>query len=477
MKKQTMRLGAAMATLALGAGLLVSAGPAVAGAPGKWTKVSQQDVSLIAEPGLLRLDNGNLLVVYNRDQPDGDEAIGYTIVRPNGKTLAQGTVVKNWSAIISDPKPIRISDSRVAVVFSGIRTTSASSPYNSGAMYSASSGAGGGSWTLDTTSLTKSTSAYASYGTSALTLPGGTPVVSFPLNSSITWHQGFDSSNPASANDSSFSNGSCCLYDTKLARDSKSGETFIGWYSNGDKNGHWVRRILPTTGAMQKASGSTDGGSSLSPDQSVALTDRQRGGTYLAYCRGYPTCKNIALWKVGAAKAKTVPKSKGADTVAVARGPGGRLWVLWDNNSTSKIYATSTNPSVGRFGPVRTLNLPRGSSSSYRLSAEGSASRTVDVVVNNNSGLYHSQIRPGLSLSASPRKWDGDRRTTVKFTVKDTGSPVANAQVKVAGKSDRTNGQGIAKITFGAGTRPGKYKATATKSGFYRGAVVLRVTR
>ena len=104
MKKQTMRLGAAMATLALGAGLLVSAGPAVAGAPGKWTKVSQQDVSLIAEPGLLRLDNGNLLVVYNRDQPDGDEAIGYTIVRPNGKTLTQGTVVKNWSAIISRPQ-------------------------------------------------------------------------------------------------------------------------------------------------------------------------------------------------------------------------------------------------------------------------------------------------------------------------------------------------------------------------------------
>lgn len=477
MKKHTLTIGIAATTLALGAGMLVTTAPAAAGGPGKWTKVSQQDVSLINEPGLLRLDNGNLLIVYTRTEPDLDDAIGYTIVRPNGKTAAQGTVVRNWSAVISDPKPIRINGSRVAVVFSGIRTTSASSPYNSGAMYSASSGPGGGSWTLDTTSLTKSTSAYASYGTSALTLPGGTPVVSFPLLSSITWHQGFDPAIPATANDSSFTNGTCCLYDTKLARNSKSGETFVGWYSNGGKNGTWVRRILPSNGAAQKAPGSTDGGSSLSPDQSVALTDRQGGGTYLAYCRGYPTCKNIALWRVGAAKAMAVPKSKGANTVAIARGPGGRLWVIWDNNSTTKIYATSSNPSVGRFGPVRSVNMPKGSFSSYRLVAEGSGSRTLDVVVNNGKGLFHSQIRPGLTLGASPRRWDGDRRTTVKFTVKDAGAPVANAQVKVAGKSDRTNGSGVARITFRSGTRPGKYKATATKSGFYRGTVILRVTR
>ncbi len=478
MRTWSAKLAVLLVTTAVAASLAIPGPTATAGTPGKWTDISKLRVSLINEPGVLRLDNGNLLVVYERYGQHGDSAMGYTTLRPDGSKADQGALLAEWDRVTSDPKPIRISGTHVSIVFSGVRDRlTPGSPYDSGAMYSLSGGADGTGWALDSTGLSQSEFAYGSFGTSAVTLPGETPVAAYAVNKTIRWHEGFDFSIPAAAPDNKFTHGSCCLYNPTLARDDMSGKTYIGWYSNGDKNGQWTRRILPTTGPPRKAPHSTDSGSSVSPDQAVAMTNRSGGGIYLAYCRGYPHCVSIALWKVGAKQAMAVPNSRGADTIAIARGTDGRLWVVWDTDSESKVHAVHTDKSVAHFGAVRTIRLPEGSLGSYRLAAEGSTARTVDVVVNNADGLHHIQIEPGLKVSATPRRFDGDRRTTVAFTVTDAGAALKNARVEVLGKSDRTNANGIARITFGSGTHAGNYQATATLTGFYRGTVAVRVTK
>lgn len=469
-----------LGTCAVLAAVSITAGPqAVAGGKSKWTKVSSQDVSLINEAGLLRLDDNKLLIVYSRQAANNSESIGYTQIKPGGAKAGTGTVVSGWDALTNDPKPIRINGGRVAVVFSGIRGGPPGSTYNAGSMYSASAGAKAGSWSLDTTGLSSKQTAYASSGTGAITRPGGMPMVSFPVLDSIYWRQGFNPSIPSTGSDNEINNGGCCAYHSTLAQDAKSNQTYVAWYSNAsgaNKNGTFVRRLLPSSGPKIKVPKSSKGSSSLNPDQAVAMTGRMgAAGVFVAFCDGYPTCKRMGLWRIGTKKVRTVPHSRGADTTAIAPGPGGRLWILWENNQ--KVFAVHTNKKATRFGAVRSVRAPGNSFSIYRMSGEGSANRGLDVVINNGRGLFHTQVRPGLKLTASPRKFDGDRRTRVTFKVTDAGQAVAGAKVKAGGKSDRTNKKGVARITFGGGTKAGKIKAVATKPSFYRGQVVLKVLR
>jgi hypothetical protein len=382
--------------------------PAIAGAPGHWTKISTGTVSLINEPGLYRTPDGVLHVVFKRTVSGNDE-IAHAAVAANGSTVGGvTTIVSGWGSLFDDPKLVAGPSSQLRMIFSGVSGPSAF--FNHSVMYESFGNSAGTSWALQTYSLSQSTGAYASYGTGATTLSDATPVVTWTESpsTSVYYHVGESASAPASTPDGTLPVGACCSYYSTAARDGT--DVFAAWYSNGGTNGTegtFVQRIYPTEGTKMKVPYSSQGSASLDPGQAVAMASRVGGGTYVAFCRGYPTCGSMSLWKVGSSTVRKIPKTSGADSVAISRGPQGRLWIAWENNSTVKAYAVRTNKAATKFGAVQTLGRPAGTSSIYKIAIEGTAAKA-DVVINTGNGLFHQQVLPGLKLSASPTKWDGD---------------------------------------------------------------------
>jgi hypothetical protein len=83
-----------------------------------------------------------------------------------------------------------------------------------------------------------------------------------------------------------------------------------------------------------------------------------------------------------------------------------------------------------------------------------------------------------LRLAVRPRKLVAGLRARVTFSATTLRNgrrrPVAGAQVRVAGARARTSARGTARLTVRI-TRPGRYRATASRADLRTGAVTLRV--
>ncbi len=458
---------AAVAALVILLGVSGPAGPALAGPPGKWTVVSGGGISNIDRPGLYRTGDGTLHVAFTSES--GSDSVEVAHVSASGKSLGRHTVVSGWSTTTWDPVLVGAPGGGMRIVFGGLRTTTPSDPYSEGYLYQGSSDAAGAAWTLapSTTPAVASTQGYASYGTGVATLPDGTLVTAFPLNTEISYQVG---SGPVQT----FTVPDCCAYHVALAAD--GGAVYAAWYANGDapsEQGVFVRQIYPTLGATVQAPGSVTKGDSLDPGARVAMVTRAGGGIYLAYLKGYPTTKSVALWKLGTSTVKNAPASKGASNVALSAGPAGRLWLAYDDGSDD-LRAVRTSPSGAAFGAVQTLNVPGKSAVVYALAIEGSSGHG-DVVFNDSLRILHQQVFAGLTLKADPKKWNGDKPAKVTFTVTDAGDPVKGATVKAKGKKCTTDKKGVCKLTFPQ-LGSGKFEAVAEKKDYADGSVRLKVT-
>jgi hypothetical protein len=483
MRRVTMRAavavaGAALAlpTLATAASSASSSAPSEAGAddgadpsavkgPRSWTKISKGNVYSPNEPGLYRTGDGVLHVAYARGS--GNPSLAWSNVSKHGRLVGRGTILSGWDAYSSQPKLIAGPNNRIRVVFGGI-DAAGPAPYNDNGLFTSTARNAGRRWNLAPGALTRGR--VGTYGIGALAMSRRAPIVAVAFNERIYWRQTDGSATPTTP-DNRVSNGSCCAYHSALARDAKNGRVYLGWYSGGGANrpGSFVKRLRPS-GPKVKAPDS----SRLDPDQTVALTGRRDArGVYAAYCTGYPNCRQVKLWRVGANRAITVPRSRNADTIALAAAPKGRLWVAWENDVTDRVYATLTNRKATRFGAVRVVKSAQRDT--YRLAAYSGAVRHLDVVINTGGELFHRQLLPGLKLTAKPRRFDNDGRHVVTFRVTDAGAALAGVKVRVAGKSKVTNAKGKVRIVFRNGVRPGRYHATAAKGGYAKGHVTIRV--
>jgi hypothetical protein len=161
---------------------------------------------------------------------------------------------------------------------------------------------------------------------------------------------------------------------------------------------------------------------------------------------------------------------KGAEKVSIAAALSGRLWVFWKDGGT--VFATRSNTAATRFGPVRKVVAPGGTSATiFDLAGEGSTG-PLDVLalVQPSSGKladYHQRILPGLTLKAKKGK---KGKTT--FTVTDAGDPVSGAKVKVkGGGSAKTGSAGTVSLALSTG----KHSASASKTGYAKASVTVRV--
>ncbi len=465
---------------ALGLTLVVTLAPvALAGPPGRWTKVTDGTVVNFYEPGLFRTADGVLHVAFARSK-GGADGYGHTRVNKAGKQVGSiDTILGGWGSVVEDPVLLDYRDGDgIRLVFSGINGATGS-PYNTGAMYtSVSTDTTGTSWNLNSGSMSQST--LASSGSIGATNDGnGVPMAAWVqgAGNQVRWHHGVDASNPATDPDGSTTSGSgCCLYHSAMATDLKTGDVWLAWYSNqsGAGNGTWIKKVSPTTSGNRKVPSSATGGQSVDFIAGVAIAARRGGGVYTATCVGYPTCTRLQLWKVGTTKTWAIPGSGGATDVTIATAPTGRLWVAWVDPNDS-VRAVRTNTSATGFGPVRKVGHPGGESTTYQIGGEGSSGR-MDVLVNVGDALWHTQVLAGLAMTASPKTFDNATKKTVKFVVKDAGQPVKGARVSMGGQSTRTNSKGVAFLTFPRGFKAGAYTATAKKAGYYRATVKVKVT-
>ena len=457
-------------------GALVLAAPSSAGPPGKWTVISGGGVVNIDEPGLYRTADGTLHVAMHRNA--SDFSVDYTDVAhltESGQLTGRTDAIGAWEGATHDPVLVGSPDGGMRMVFGGIHSGDPADPYRAGYLWQTSSPADGATWTISPTAAVTANTGYASSGSSATTLLDGTLVAAYPQGDTIYYQVG---ANPPV----SFAVPDCCAYYTALAQD--AGVVYLGWYANGDgaaNMGLFVRTVYPTLGPVTQVPGSVSsfGGSPATHvmSQRVAMTTRTGGGVYIAYCKGYPTCDKVALWKVGTSKVIHVPGSKGNEHISISPAPSGRLWIAFDDNNDD-LHAVRTNTSATKFGALRTIKRPRQGDSSYHIWIEGTRARA-DLLYNDGDDIWHQQLFAGLTLKASPGKWNGDKSVEVKFKVTDAGEAVANATVKAKWdgnkQSCKTAGNGVCKLTF---PKMGKNKinVTAKKSGYAPDGVKLQVS-
>jgi hypothetical protein len=202
-------------------------------------------------------------------------------------------------------------------------------------------------------------------------------------------------------------------------------------------------------------------GNFVAPDQRTPLVARSAGGLYVAYCSGYPTCRSVRLWKIGSGAPLRVGTGATIEDVNASSAPEGRIWVMWQSRSKTRVYARRSNRAATRFGPLAVIKPPSGTTSIWKVGGEGSPG-TLDLLVSvSTSGslaTWHTQVRPRLSLGCKGGK-------IVSCTVTDAGDPVAGAKVKFGGKKLTSNAQG----KVAADLAPGVLTVVASKGG-YKGA-------
>jgi hypothetical protein len=437
--------------LALGGLLTLVGDGAVAGTTTTWTRVTDTKARNIDEVGLARTKDGVLHVVWRGQGAGTEEAVRHAAVQPNGKVGAATTAVGGLRGL-SDPDLVLMPDGTLRLFYSvvipspgGVRLSSAAA--------AGTSWSGGAKVSFDVTGGDPG----------AATDKSGTPI--FAWTSGLNTY--FKVGTNAGEKDGYLGPGpKCCFYDLETAVDELTGRAFVAYHSNvPDQPGIFVRQVVPSVGAPQLAPGVLTKKQFLQPDHRMPLVARQGGGLYLAYCSGYPRCIHVVLWKVGG-RTRTVAKGKDVEDVNLARGPDGRLWVMWQDSG--RIAVARTNTAATKVGAIVRVSPPPSTSSLWDVFGEGSLAGLdllAHVTARGGLATWHRQVLPGLSLTCFPKKTGATCRVT------DAGVPVGGATVKLGGASVKTKNSGVASFQLKKGT----YPATASKKGYTRGSARVKV--
>jgi hypothetical protein len=499
MGNRTRRMIAATAAAALASTTTVVAvteGAAQAKTPvSPWIQLSSgYGVSSSAEPRVVRW-NGKLLVAWSQGTTDNvHSALNTRLLSNKAKPIGgvASALTPVWSSLSADPEPFLLNGVPT-IAFGGLRNADVTEdPYNG--QMSFVQAADATSWALGTGSLTYSRSAYGDYGFGVTDDGTGQPVSAGVYSSSdhLTVHHGLDPAVPATTPDVALAPTGGDAYNANVARDLKTGVTYAVWYSAaGGKADQGIRaaEIWPAQGApMPPAPLSTvqyQGTTESDPStQDTGVVSRIGGGVWAVYNSGYPSAHTLVLWKVGTTTKLTLHTPGEVQYPTVAAAPGGRLWVSWIEGD--QIRAVRTNPSVTKWGVVRTLSTPAAPGESpTRIAGDGQLG-PLDAVINVSPGplvkggsdaaqIFSARIYEGLAVGVSPHGISYKKGGTVKVTVTDAGLAVRGVSVTVGGKTKVTNAHGQVSFAVPARSAKGAHSVTATALGWYPGKASFKV--
>jgi hypothetical protein len=433
--------------------VLVLAGSAGAGPPGKWTQITHAHNGTIANLGLARARDGTLHVLWAGPKFRPYPSIFDTSISPAGAVGGARAVVSGWAGV-HPPAAVTAPDGSIHVIVSGQRLNSNADP-NSGL----NEIVGPGSWKLGPRAFGNfeiSEASNANVRTAAL--KNGQLVSVWATAAKMLFQTGVD---PATL-PQNITPPKNTIGAAEIAADPASGEVVIA-YHDVSSGADFLRRILPTLGAPE-----TIPQAKVDPPPIAA---RAGGGVYTAYT---PDSAKVVLLRFGS-RPRSVPVPKGASvlTAGLAAGPDGRLWVFYGNERAT--YVTRTSRHVSAFEPVQTLKSPPKAVQYFRLEGEGSAGPLdlfADITVDGETkdGSYHTQVHPKLSLRASKSLVKNKKGavTAVRVTVhvSDAGDPVPGARVAgLPGGSKATGATGAVALTVPAG-KHGTFALTAKKAGY-----------
>lgn len=437
------------ASCALAATLLVPGG-AQAGPPGKWSKVTSPNTN-IDEAGLARTADGTLHVLWTREESGLGGTVLHSALSRNAKTVSgPDTVFAYAGGVNRGVQLLPTPGGGLRAFFAGL---SAGSPL-SDQLATATSG-DGKAWSVQPTPASNATPAggsavYAAHGIGGAIGAGGVPIAAWGDSAPGEggYHIGIDPATP----DERFG-GDCCAYDPNVGVDSVTGQAVVAWKFITDSSGTAAKSISPAGSQV-----TLPGAAAAGTGSRTGITGRIGApGIYVAYQRGSNQfLSRPAVSRFGATQATSLPSKRGAESVGIAPGPGGRLWVFWERQD--RIYATRSNEAATVFGATVNVAPPKGSSGVTNLAGEGSRG-PLDVLALIDAGEYsnwHQRLLPGLTLKAKAKQG------AVKLTVRDAGDAVAAARVKVGGKVAKTGADGKVTIALKAG----RYSAKASKKGY-----------
>ena len=373
-----------------------------------WTQLSSAAMGFNHEPGIVRTADGKLHLAWVQENSPNDWDIATVVLSPAGKVLGRGWAVRHWALLQTTPKLVA-RPGGVAVVFDGEQDANiATNPYSLNARYWATS-TDGNIWTLQPGSL--SSKQLHDVNIAATTEADGTLVSADGQYNQLFYDVGSTPASPSSTPDSVLTAQPGAGIDNPQLVRASDGSIWMGWYQEFDSNqGYWAQQILPTLGTPMRAPSSFLATQFNKPVQQVAMVARPAGGVYMAYCepRSSMQCARIGLWKVGSAKALSVPGSGLANRITLSSGPGGRLEVAWFSPQSNRLSLVWTNHKATAFSSVRSLNPVSHLANLNDVFIDGSKG-PVDVISNvqlTTTGLptelFHTQVLPALKLTASP---------------------------------------------------------------------------
>lgn len=463
---------------------LSSAEPATAtrtAAASPWTRLSTGPGVAISYSARVARWGKRLLVVWPQQSGPSTTAIRSRVLAADGRPAGPVGTVVDWASVSSDPAVLLLAGVPT-VVFGGLRSTDTTDPYTGPMAYAQAADAR--SWALGAGSLTQTGLAYGDYGLGAVDDGTGSPVVALAAGSTdhVTVHHGIDSAVPAAVPDLQVA-ATEEAQAVNLVKDPKSGKAYALWYaSRTDRSeGIHAAQVFPTVqppvGPAPRSTVAFGGArESVNPGQNVAGAGRLGGGVWAAYTSGYPSPRTIVLWNVQTGRTLALRTAGAAQYVSLSPAPGGRLWLSWVEGGAVK--AVRTNPAVTRFGALRTVPAPAGSSPT-RIDGDGTLG-PLDLVMNQapgtaDSAIWSTRILEALQVKATPSVARARAGLRIVVRVIDAGVPVPGARVRMGALVRVTDASGRAVFGPGSAARPGTRTITATAPAFEPGTTKVRL--
>lgn len=465
------------------AALCASASPALATTPGHWDPVTAANGANTDQVGLLRTPDGELHVIWQRRNGVGTDLV-QTIVSADGTAGPAQTIASGWSGI-GAPAIIRDGAGGLLIVAGATSSLDPGAISQIGAWRSSDAGA---TWTLQPTNAATG-GGFADDFTASIGADGSTPFFAWGTTFGLFVHRGTDAATPA-GNFQSTAGFGCCGYDPGLALDGASGRLVVAWYSNATGHpGVFAQTVDQSSGApvgspalmpgsATNYNGTAQSSSTLAHTPIVGRLGKP--GIFVAYPGNYPTTTRVVLWRVGAARSSVLAtRAAGLRNVGIAATPSGRLWAFW--SADDDIYARRSNSSLTAWGAVTSIPVPRGTTTIYKLAgnAQNNVLDLLAAFAGSASGVqtWHSQIEPGLTLTAAPAALRMTSTSSVTLTVTDAGQRIRGARVRFGTHSATTSRSGTVSFTVGPFSRPMQISATAAKTGYIDARASVHVTR